>query len=96
VTTKVHGILLFIPIPFNGVPRDACANHNVDHCPIIAGETLLYTNAIYVNPIYPLVSCIFCFNLYSELPLYNGVPASASNIYDTNKYVLYTNILSVL
>ena len=73
MTTTVHGILLFIPIPFDGIAKDACANHNVDHCPIIAGETLTYTNAIYVNPIYPLVSCIYIyFYLFRTTPLQRG------------------------
>lgn len=60
VTTSVHGILGFIPIPFVGIPKDACANNNVDHCPIVNGETIVYSNQIYVNPVYPLV-CIFRF-----------------------------------
>ena len=62
VKTSVHGILGFIPIPFSGIPVDACANHNVDHCPITAGETLVYTNAIYVSPSYPHVSEILSLN----------------------------------
>ncbi|VDI08244.1 Niemann-Pick C2 protein [Mytilus galloprovincialis] len=55
VTTSVHGILGFIPIPFVGIPKDACANNNVDHCPIVNGETIVYSNQIYVNPVYPLL-----------------------------------------
>ncbi|CAG2238025.1 NPC2 [Mytilus edulis] len=66
VTTSVHGILGFIPIPFVGIPKDACANNNVDHCPIVNGETIVYSNQIYVNPVYPLLRVTVEFEVKDE------------------------------
>ncbi|XP_071136645.1 NPC intracellular cholesterol transporter 2 homolog a-like [Mytilus edulis] len=68
VKTFVHGILGgFLDVllhlvshdgedgvRFLGVKEDACIDKAVDHCNIEAGETVQYTNTMFISPLYPL------------------------------------------
>lgn len=45
-------------VKFLGVKEDACIDKAVDHCNIKAGETVQYTNTMFISPLYPLVCLV--------------------------------------
>lgn len=45
-------------VRFLGVKEDACIDKAVDHCNIEAGETVEYTNTMFISPLYPLVCLV--------------------------------------
>lgn len=51
--SEVYGIIGTNPVPFPLSDDNAC---HFMKCPLAAGDSTVYTNAVYVNPLYPAVS----------------------------------------
>ncbi|KAK7492354.1 hypothetical protein BaRGS_00016451 [Batillaria attramentaria] len=60
--TVVYGYILGAKVPFP-VPSDACQNMA---CPVSSGATVTYTNTVYVQPVYPLVSVVVQWELHDQ------------------------------
>ncbi|KAJ8308302.1 hypothetical protein KUTeg_013176 [Tegillarca granosa] len=55
--TKIHGIILGLPVPFPFSHDDACKYHNVP-CPIQQGSSYTYSNVLEVLSAYPKMSLV--------------------------------------
>ncbi|XP_025106055.1 NPC intracellular cholesterol transporter 2-like isoform X2 [Pomacea canaliculata] len=60
--TKVYGYILGIKTPFP-VPDDACQDMP---CPVQSGTTVIYRNAVFVEPVYPQISLVVQWEIHDQ------------------------------
>ncbi|OQV18702.1 putative Epididymal secretory protein E1 [Hypsibius exemplaris] len=65
LTSEVYGVINGVPVKFNLPNPNGCKESGIT-CPLVAGETYTYKDALYISHLYPAINLVVKWSLLDQ------------------------------